>query len=275
MSVITEQDFVQSIADALQYISYYHSEDFIRALGEAYAREEAPAARDAMLQILTSSKMSAFGQRPICQDTGIVVAFVKIGMNVRWQTRSTIEEMVNAGVRLAYTHPDNPLRASIVADPAGKRINTRDNAPAVIHISTAPGEQVEFSIAAKGGGSENKARLAMLNPSDSVVDWVLATVPGMGAGWCPPGVLGIGIGGSAEKAMLLAKESLMEDLDMAQSRLSWHLKTLADAGIIRSRREGRWNYYTLDQDALTEAHDIIAGLRNGRRLTVKASACCA
>jgi len=213
-AVIKQQDFVQSIADALQYISYYHSEDFIRALGEAYAREQSPAAKDAILQILTSSKMSAYGKRPICQDTGIVVAFVKVGMDVRWQAQATIEDMVNMGVRQAYLNPDNPLRASIVADPAGRRGNTRDNTPAIVHISTMPGDQVEVAIAAKGGGSENKAKFVMLNPSDNLVDWVLKTVPTMGAGWCPPGILGIGVGGTAEKAMLLAKESLMAPIDI-------------------------------------------------------------
>jgi fumarate hydratase class I len=217
-AVIKQQDFVQSIADALQYISYYHSEDFIRALGAAYEREQSPAAKDAILQILTSSKMSAFGKRPICQDTGIVVVFVKVGMQVQWQAQTTIEDMVNMGVRQAYLNPDNPLRASIVADPAGKRSNTRDNTPAIVHISTVPGNQVEVAIAAKGGGSENKAKFVMLNPSDSIVDWVVETVPEMGAGWCPPGILGIGIGGTAEKAMLLAKESLMTPIDIHELR---------------------------------------------------------
>jgi fumarate hydratase class I len=213
-TVIKQQDFVQSVADALQYISFYHGEDFIRALGAAYQREQAPAAKDAILQILTNSKMSAFGRRPICQDTGIVVAFVKVGMQVQWQAKATVEEMVNAGVHLAYTNADNPLRASIVVDPAGKRSNTHDNTPAIVHVSLVPGDKVEVAIAAKGGGSENKARFAMLNPSDSIVDWVLKTVPDMGAGWCPPGILGIGIGGTAEKAMLLAKESLMAPIDI-------------------------------------------------------------
>jgi fumarate hydratase class I len=214
MTVIREQDFVESIADALQYISYYHPVDFIRALGAAYEREQAPAARDAIAQILTNSRMCAEGKRPICQDTGIVVAFVRVGMAVQWDSSLSLEQMVDAGVRRAYTNPDNPLRASIVSDPAGMRSNTRDNTPAVVHVSLVPGNTVEVLIAAKGGGSENKAQLAMLKPNDSIVDWVLETVPRMGAGWCPPGILGIGIGGSAEKAVLLAKESLMAPIDI-------------------------------------------------------------
>jgi fumarate hydratase class I len=226
MTVITEQDFIQSIADALQYISYYHPADYIRALGEAYQKEQSPAAKDAIAQILTNSRMCAEGKRPICQDTGIVVAFVKVGMAVQWYGSQSLEHMVNEGVRRAYTHHDNTLRASVVTDPAGTRKNTRDNTPAVVHVSLVPGNTVEVSIAAKGGGSENKAHLAMLNPNDSIVDWVLETVPTMGAGWCPPGMLGIGIGGTAEKAVLLAKESLMAPIDMhelkqrgAQNRL--------------------------------------------------------
>ena len=214
MTVIREQDFIQSIADALQYISYYHPADYIRALGAAYAREQSPAAKDAIAQILTNSRMCAEGKRPICQDTGIVVAFVKVGMAVQWYGNLSLDQMVNEGVRRAYTNPDNPLRASIVSDPAGARKNTKDNTPAVVHVSLVPGNTVEVHIAAKGGGSENKAKLVMLNPNDSIVDWVLETVPHMGAGWCPPGMLGIGIGGSAEKAVLLAKESLMAPLDM-------------------------------------------------------------
>jgi fumarate hydratase class I len=214
MAVIREQDFIQSIADALQYISYYHPADYIRALGEAYAREQSPAAKDAIAQILTNSRMCAEGKRPICQDTGIVVAFVKVGMAVQWYGSLSLEHMVNEGVRRAYTSHDNPLRASMVNDPAGARKNTRDNTPAVVHVELVPGNTVEVSIAAKGGGSENKAHLAMLNPNDSIVDWVLETVPAMGAGWCPPGMLGIGIGGTAEKAVLLAKESLMAPINM-------------------------------------------------------------
>ncbi len=214
MAVIRESDLIDSVADALQYISYYHSPDFIGAMGRAYEIEKSPAARDAIAQILTNSRMCAEGHRPICQDTGIVVAFVKVGMNVRWDTNRSLEDMINDGVRRAYLDPDNRLRASIVADPAGKRGNTRDNTPAVVHVELVPGEGVDVTVAAKGGGSENKSMFAMLNPSDSVADWVLEMVPEMGAGWCPPGMLGIGIGGSAEKALLLAKESLMESIDM-------------------------------------------------------------
>ena len=215
MTTIRQQDFIQSIADALQFISYYHPQDYIEALGAAYHAEESPAAKDAIAQILTNSRMCAEGHRPICQDTGIVVAFVKVGMDVRWSGATmSLAGMVNEGVRLAYMDPDNRLRASIVADPAGARRNTRDNTPAVIHFDLVPGNTVEVKIAAKGGGSENKSKFVMLNPSDSIVDWVLKTLPTMGAGWCPPGMLGIGIGGSAEKAMVLAKEALMEPIDM-------------------------------------------------------------
>ena len=214
MTVITEQDFIGSIADSLQYISIYHPVDFVRALGEAYEREESPAARDAMAQILTNSRMAAEGHRPMCQDTGIVVVFLKVGMNTRWNTEHSVEEMVNEGVRRAYADPDNPLRASIVSDPAGARRNTRDNTPAIIHTELVPGDKVEVTVAAKGAGSENKAKFAILNPSDDIVEWVLKTVPTMGAGWCPPGILGIGIGGTAEKAMVLAKEALMEPIDI-------------------------------------------------------------
>ncbi|MEE8265591.1 MAG: fumarate hydratase [Acidiferrobacterales bacterium] len=214
MTVITEQDFIGSIADSLQYISVYHPVDFVRALGEAYEREESPAARDAMAQILTNSRMAAEGHRPMCQDTGIVVIFLKVGMNTRWNTEHSVEEMVNEGVRRAYADPDNPLRASIVSDPAGARRNTRDNTPAIIHTELVPGDKVEVTVAAKGAGSENKAKFAILNPSDDIVEWVLKTVPTMGAGWCPPGILGIGIGGTAEKAMVLAKEALMEPIDI-------------------------------------------------------------
>ncbi len=214
MTVITEQDFIGSIADSLQYISIYHPVDFVRALGEAYEREESPAARDAMAQILTNSRMAAEGHRPMCQDTGIVVVFLKVGMNTRWNTEQSVVEMVNEGVRRAYADPDNPLRASIVRDPLGARTNTRDNTPAVIHTELVPGNKVEVTVAAKGAGSENKAKFAILNPSDDIVEWVLKTVPTMGAGWCPPGILGIGIGGTAEKAMVLAKEALMEPIDI-------------------------------------------------------------
>jgi fumarate hydratase class I len=216
MNLIREQDFVDSIADALQYISYYHSPDFLQAMHAAWQREPSPAARDAIAQILVNSRLCAEGQRPLCQDTGIVTAFVQVGMQVQWDTRKSLQQMVDEGVRRAYRHPDNPLRASIVDDPAGRRQNTRDNAPAVVHVELVPGDTVDIRIAAKGGGSENKAQLAMLEPSDDIVQWVLDTVPKMGAGWCPPGVLGIGIGGTAEKAALLAKESLMAPIDIQE-----------------------------------------------------------
>ena len=215
MNVIREADVIDSVADALQYISYYHTPDFIRAMGRAYAVEQSSSARDAIAQILTNSRMCAEGHRPICQDTGIVVVFVKVGMGVSWQAKLDLAGMINEGVRRAYMNPDNKLRASIVSDPAFQRSNTRDNTPAVIHTELVPGDHVEITVAAKGGGSENKSMFAMLNPSDSVADWVLEMVPEMGAGWCPPGMLGVGIGGSAEKAMLLAKESLMEPIDIA------------------------------------------------------------
>ncbi|MGC1388746.1 MAG: fumarate hydratase [Steroidobacteraceae bacterium] len=214
MSVIREDDVIASVADALQYISYYHTPDFIRAMGRAYDIEQNPAARDAIAQILTNSRLCAEGHRPICQDTGIVVVFVQVGMSVRWDAVRDLDAMINEGVRRAYLDPENKLRASIVSDPAFKRTNTRDNTPAVIHTELVPGERVEITVSAKGGGSENKALFAMLNPSDSVADWVVESVPDMGAGWCPPGMLGVGIGGSAEKAMLLAKKSLMEPVDI-------------------------------------------------------------
>ncbi|MEO8751906.1 MAG: fumarate hydratase [Casimicrobiaceae bacterium] len=215
MTSIRQQDLIQSVADALQFISYYHPVDYIEALGAAYEAEESPAAKDAIAQILTNSRMCAEGHRPLCQDTGIAVVFLKIGMNVRWEDATmSVSDMVNEGVRLAYMDPDNRLRASIVADPAGARKNTRDNTPAVIHFDVVPGDTIEVTVAAKGGGSENKARFTTLNPSDSIVDWVLRTVPTMGAGWCPPGMLGIGIGGTAEKAMLMAKEALMAPIDI-------------------------------------------------------------
>src|SRR5690349_11090667 len=216
-TTIAQEDLIQSVADALQFISYYHPADYIAALGDAYAAEESPAAKDAIAQILTNSRMCAEGHRPICQDTGIVVAFLKIGMDAKWEgVTMSVTDMVNEGVRRAYMDPDNTLRASIVSDPAGKRTNTKDNTPAVVHIDVVPGGTVEVKVAAKGGGSENKSKFVMLNPSDSIVDWVLKTVPTMGAGWCPPGMLGIGIGGTAEKAMLLAKESLMEHIDIQE-----------------------------------------------------------
>jgi fumarate hydratase class I len=212
--VIRQDDFVSSVADALQHMSYYHPADYITALREAYRREASPAARDAIAQILTNSRMCAEGHRPVCQDTGIVVVFLKIGMQVRWDTDLGVDEMVNERVRRAYLDPDNLLRGSIVADPAGARRNTRDNTPAVIHTQIVPGHTVEVKLAAKGGGSENQAKFAMLNPSANITEWVLKTVPTMGAGWCPPGILGIGIGGSAEKAMVLAKEALLAPVDM-------------------------------------------------------------
>ena len=214
MTLIRTEDVIQSVADALQYISYYHPPDFIKAVYEAYEKEQSVAARDAMAQILLNSRLCAEGKRPICQDTGIVTVFLNIGMDLRWQGDMSVVDMVNEGVRRAYTHPDNILRASILKDPLGARKNTGDNTPAVIHMQLVPGATLDVRLAAKGGGSENKARLAMLNPSDSLADWVEATLPGMGAGWCPPGMLGIGIGGTAEKAAVLAKESLMDPIDI-------------------------------------------------------------
>jgi len=215
MTAIKQEDLIQSVADALQFISYYHPKDYIAHLGRAYEREQAPAAKDAIAQILTNSRMCAEGHRPICQDTGIVNVYLKIGMDVRWDGfKGSIADAVNEGVRRAYTHPDNPLRSSVLADPLFARKNTKDNTPAVVHMEVVPGKTVEVTVAAKGGGSEAKSKFAMLNPSDSVVDWVLKTVPTMGAGWCPPGLLGIGVGGTAEKAMMMAKEVLMQPLDM-------------------------------------------------------------
>ncbi len=218
MVTIKQSDVIDSVFDALQYISYYHPVDYVKALGEAYEREQSPAAKDAMAQILTNSRMSAEGKRPICQDTGIVVAFVDVGMDVRWDADMGLEDMINEGVRRAYTHPDNVLRASVVDPPTTGRVNTRDNTPAVIHARLVPGSTVDVRIAAKGGGSEMKACFKMLNPSDSVVDWIVETVPTMGAGWCPPGILGIGIGGTPEKALLLAKESLLAPIDLHEVR---------------------------------------------------------
>ena len=214
MTAIRQDDFIRSVADALQHISYFHPPDFIKALGEAYEREASPAARDAIAQLLTNSRMCAEGRRPICQDTGIVVVFLDVGMDVRWDAAMGLQEMVDEGVRRAYRDPDNILRASMVADPAGARTNTRDNTPAIVHTRLVPGGTVDVRVAAKGGGSEHKAAFATLNPSDSIVDWVVEAVPAMGAGWCPPGILGIGIGGTAEKAMLLAKEALLAPIDM-------------------------------------------------------------
>ncbi len=215
MTTIKKEDLIQSVADALQYISYYHPKDYIQALGRAYEREQSLPAKDAIAQILTNSRMCAEGHRPLCQDTGIVNVFLKVGMDVRWEGGSSLADMINEGVRRAYNHPDNKLRASVLADPMFTRKSTGDNTPAVINVELVPGDKVDVNIAAKGGGSEAKSKFAMLNPSDSIIDWVLKTVPTMGAGWCPPGMLGIGVGGTAEKAMLMAKESLMEPIDMS------------------------------------------------------------
>ena len=214
MSTINQNDLIDSVADALQFISYYHPQDFVDALHKAYLREESQAAKDAMAQILINSRMCAEGRRPICQDTGIVTVFAKIGMDVSWQAEMSVSDMINEGVRRAYLNPDNVLRASILDDPLGARKNTKDNTPAVIHYEMVEGDTVEIDVAAKGGGSENKSKMIMLNPSDSLVDWVLKTVPTMGAGWCPPGMLGIGVGGTAEKSAVLAKEVLMEPVDI-------------------------------------------------------------
>ena len=214
MTLIRNKDFIQSVADALQYISYYHPIDFVQAVHQAYENEESSAAKDAMAQILINSRMCAEGKRPICQDTGIVTVFLKVGMDIQWEGGLSVSDMVNEGVRRAYQLPDNVLRASILSDPAGARKNTKDNTPAVIHMELVPGNTIDVKLAAKGGGSENKAKMVMLNPSDSIVDWVEETVPKMGAGGCPPGILGIGVGGTAEKAAVLAKESLMLPIDI-------------------------------------------------------------
>jgi fumarate hydratase class I len=214
VTVIKQDDVIDSVADALQFISYYHPLDFIQAVHQAYEREANPAAKDAMAQILINSRMCVEGHRPICQDTGIVSAFVTVGMDIQFEATMGLEEMINEGVRRAYNHPDNLLRASILSDPDGARKNTGDNTPAVINYKIVPGNTVDIHVAAKGGGSEAKSKFAMLNPSDSVVDWVLSMLPTMGAGWCPPGILGIGIGGTAEKAMILAKESLLEPINI-------------------------------------------------------------
>ena len=216
MNVISRGDFIESIADGLQYISFYHPRDFVQAMTRAWEREESEAARNAIGQILVNSQMAAQGRRPICQDTGIVVVFLKVGMQVRFDSDLSVQEMVDEGVRRAYSNAENPLRASVVSPPWGKRLNTGDNTPAVIHTELVPGDQLNVTLAAKGGGSENKARFANLNPSDDLVEWVVETVPGMGAGWCPPGILGLGLGGTPEKALLMAKESLMAPIDMDQ-----------------------------------------------------------
>ena len=218
MTTIVQEDFVESVRNALQYISYYHPIDFVHAMHRAYQKEQSPAARDAIAQILINSRLCAEGHRPICQDTGIVTVFLEIGMDVRWDSQQSVEDMVNEAVSRAYRDPDNPLRASIVADPAGKRSNTGDNTPAVIHMKMVAGDRVSVTVAAKGAGSENKARFTTLNPSDDLVEWAVDQVPTMGAGWCPPGILGIGIGGTAEKAMLLAKQSLMAPIDIQALR---------------------------------------------------------
>jgi fumarate hydratase, class I len=216
MTTIRQADLIESVAAALQYISYYHPADYISHLASAYEAEQSAAAKDAIAQILTNSRMCAEGHRPICQDTGIVNVFLKVGMNVRWEGfTASLEDAINAGVRQGYLNPDNVLRASVVDPPEFGRKNTKDNTPAVINVQIVPGEMVDVMVAAKGGGSENKSKFVMLNPSDSIVDWVMKTVPTMGAGWCPPGMLGIGIGGTAEKAMTMAKEALMEDIDMS------------------------------------------------------------
>ncbi|HUH88336.1 MAG TPA: fumarate hydratase [Pusillimonas sp.] len=213
-TIIKEDDLIQSVADAVQFISYYHPADYIQHLARAYEREESPAAKDAIAQILTNSRMCAEGRRPICQDTGIVNVFLKIGMNVRLDTQRSLQELCDEGVRRGYLDPQNPLRASVLADPLFTRKNTRDNTPCIVNVELVAGDTVDVQVAAKGGGSENKTKFVMLNPSDSLVDWVLKTVPQMGAGWCPPGMLGIGVGGTAEKAMLMAKQALMDDIDM-------------------------------------------------------------
>ncbi len=231
MTVIKQNDFIQSIAEALQFISYYHPKDYIQALGQAYEIEESDAAKDAIAQILYNSRLCAEGHRPICQDTGIVVVFLKIGMNVQWDCESSLEDMVNEGVRRAYLHPDNVLRASVLADPAGARINTKDNTPAVIHTKIVSGDTINIKLAAKGGGSENKAKFAALNPNDDLVEWILKSVESMGAGWCPPGILGVGVGGTPEKAMLMAKESLLEPVNLHE------LKLKRDQGQMLNRAE--------------------------------------
>ncbi len=216
MVTIREEDLIESVADALQYISYYHPMDYIRALGEAYAAEQGPAAKDAIAQILTNSRMCAEGHRPLCQDTGIVNVFIEWGQECRLESGRALQEVVDEGVRRAYLNPDNKLRASVLADPAFTRRNTRDNTPSILHVTMVPGRKLSIDVAAKGGGSEAKSKFKMMNPSDSIVDWVLEMLPQMGAGWCPPGMLGIGIGGTAEHCMLLAKESLMAPIDMGQ-----------------------------------------------------------
>ena len=232
MTIIRQDDLIESVAAALQYISYYHPADYIAHLARAYEREESPAAKDAIAQILTNSKMCAEGRRPICQDTGIVNVFLKVGMDVKWEGfTGSIEDAINEGVRKGYLNPDNTLRASVLDDPIFARKNTKDNTPAVVQMEIVPGNTLDVTVAAKGGGSENKSKVYMLNPSDDIVEWVLKTVPTMGAGWCPPGMLGIGVGGTAEKAVLLAKQALMEDIDM------YELQAKAASGASLSRLE--------------------------------------
>ncbi|ASY30167.1 fumarate hydratase [Taylorella equigenitalis] len=213
-TIIKEADLIQSIEDAIQFISYYHPQDYLQHLARAYEREESPAAKDAIAQILTNSRMCAEGHRPICQDTGIVNVFMKVGMDVRFELKGTLQEACDEGVRRGYLNPENKLRLSVLDDPIFERKNTKDNTPCILHVELVPGSTVDVQVAAKGGGSENKSKFAMLNPSDDIVDWVLRTVPTMGAGWCPPGMLGIGVGGTAERVMLMAKQALMEDIDM-------------------------------------------------------------
>lgn len=228
-TIIRQEDLIQSVADALQFISYYHPVDFIRGMREAWEKEESPAAKAALTQVLVNSRMCAVGRRPICQDTGIVIAFVEVGMDVQWDAEMSVDDMINEGVRRGYANPDNVLRASVLEDPDGARANTKDNTPAVIHYKIVPGDKVNIEVAAKGGGSEAKAKFAMLNPSDSIVDWILSVVPTMGAGWCPPGLLGVGIGGTPEKAMVLAKESMMDPIDIHELKArgpSNHLEEL-------------------------------------------------
>src|SRR5436190_19698768 len=241
-TIIKHDDLVESVAAALQYISYYHPADYIAHLARAYELEQGPAARDAIAQILTNSKMCAEGHRPICQDTGIVNVFLKVGMDVRFEGfPGSVEDAVNDGVRKAYLDPDNPLRASIVGDPHFERRNTRDNTPAVVDTTLVPGNTVDVIVAAKGGGSENKSKFVMMNPSDSLVDWVLKTVPTMGAGWCPPGMLGIGIGGTAEGGCLMAKQSRMECIDMFDLKARGRVNPVEAVRIeLFDRIYGRW-----------------------------------
>src|SRR2546425_693285 len=248
MTTIQREHLVQSVADALQFISYYHPADYIRALSRAYEREQSAAAKDAIAQILTNSRLCAEGHRPVCQDTGIVNVFLRIGMELRFDFKTSLEDAVNEGVRRAYLDPDNKLRASILADPVGSRKNTGDNTPAVIQMQLVPGGKLEVDVAAKGGGSEAKAKFAMLNPSDSIADWVLKTVPTMGAGWCPPGMLGIGIGGAAGQAMVMAKEALMEPIDMAELKARGPQNKVEELRRSEERRVGkecrsRWSPY--------------------------------